>query len=55
VKITVYLVEMDDFAAVNEVYASFFESAPPARVAVAVARLPRGARVELDAIVALPG
>ncbi len=55
VKITVYLVEMDDFAAVNEVYASFFEQEPPARVAVAVSRLPRGARVELDAVVQLPG
>lgn len=54
VKITVYLVEMDDFAAVNEVYASFFEQEPPARVAVAVSRLPRGARVELDAVVLLP-
>lgn len=54
VKITVYLVEMDDFAAVNEVYASFFEQEPPARVAVAVSRLPRGARVELDAVVQLP-
>ncbi|MBB4664172.1 Rid family detoxifying hydrolase [Conexibacter arvalis] len=54
VKITVYLVEMDDFAAVNDVYASFFEQDPPARVAVAVARLPRGARVEIDAVVALP-
>ena len=54
VKITVYLVDMDDFTAVNEVYGSFFESDPPARVAVAVARLPRGASVELDAIVALP-
>lgn len=54
VKLTVYLVEMDDFAAVNEVYASFFEQDPPARCAVAVARLPRGARVEMDAIVALP-
>jgi 2-iminobutanoate/2-iminopropanoate deaminase len=55
VKITVYLREMADFTAVNEVYASFFESDPPARVAVAVAGLPREARVELDAIVALPG
>jgi 2-iminobutanoate/2-iminopropanoate deaminase len=54
VKITVYLVDMDDFTAVNEVYASFFEQDPPARVAVAVSRLPRGASVELDAIVALP-
>jgi 2-iminobutanoate/2-iminopropanoate deaminase len=55
VKITVYLRDMADFAAVNEVYASFFESDPPARVAVAVAGLPRDAQVELDAIVALPG
>ena len=55
VKITVYLREMGDFAAVNEVYASFFESDPPARVAIAVAGLPRDAQVELDAIVALPG
>jgi 2-iminobutanoate/2-iminopropanoate deaminase len=45
---------MGDFAAVNEVYASFFESDPPARVAFAVAGLPRDAQVELDAIVALP-
>jgi 2-iminobutanoate/2-iminopropanoate deaminase len=55
VKITVYLRDMADFTAVNEVYASFFESDPPARVAIAVAGLPRDARVELDAIVALPG
>jgi 2-iminobutanoate/2-iminopropanoate deaminase len=54
VKITVYLRDMGDFAAVNEVYASFFESDPPARVAVAVAGLPRDAQVELDAVVALP-
>lgn len=54
VKITVYLVDMDDFTAVNEVYASFFEQEPPARVAIAVSRLPRGASVELDAIVSLP-
>ncbi len=55
VKITVYLTDMADFAAVNEVYASFFESDPPARVAIAVAGLPRAALVELDAVVALPG
>jgi 2-iminobutanoate/2-iminopropanoate deaminase len=55
VKITVYLRDMSDFAAVNEVYGSFFESDPPARVAIAAAGLPRDARVELDAIVALPG
>jgi 2-iminobutanoate/2-iminopropanoate deaminase len=53
VKITVYLRDMDDFAAVNEVYGSFFESDPPARVALAVAGLPRDAQVEIDAIVAL--
>jgi 2-iminobutanoate/2-iminopropanoate deaminase len=53
VKITVYLRDMADFAAVNEVYGSFFESDPPARVAVAVAGLPRDAQVEMDAVVAL--
>jgi len=53
VKITVYLRDMDDFAVVNEVYGSFFESDPPARVALAVAGLPRDAQVEIDAIVAL--
>jgi 2-iminobutanoate/2-iminopropanoate deaminase len=54
VKITVYLRDMADFTAVNEVYGSFFETDPPARVAVAVAGLPRDALVELDAVVALP-
>ncbi len=54
VKVTIYLIDMAAFSAVNEVYASFFESNPPARVAVGVAALPRGAQVEMDAIVALP-
>jgi 2-iminobutanoate/2-iminopropanoate deaminase len=54
VKLTVYLTDMGSFAEVNEVYASFFESDPPARVAIGVAALPRGARVEIDAVVALP-
>lgn len=54
VRVTVWLVDMDDFAAVNEVYAEFFESDPPARVAIAVSALPKGARVEVDAVVALP-
>ncbi len=54
VKLTVYLTDMSTFAEVNEVYASFFESDPPARVAVGVAALPRGAKVEIDAVVALP-
>ncbi|MGO9973147.1 MAG: Rid family detoxifying hydrolase [Solirubrobacteraceae bacterium] len=54
VKLTVYLTDMSAFVAVNEVYASFFESDPPARVAIGVAALPRGAQVEIDAVVALP-
>ncbi len=53
VKLTVYLTDMDTFAEVNDVYASFFEADPPARVALAVTALPRGARVEIDAVVAL--
>jgi 2-iminobutanoate/2-iminopropanoate deaminase len=53
VKVSVYLVDMGDFAPVNEVYSEFFVSDPPARVAFAVAALPRAARVEIDAIVAL--
>ena len=55
VKLTVYLIDMGAFAEVNEVYASFFPADPPARVAIAVAALPRGAQVEIDAVVALPG
>lgn len=55
VKITIYMTDLSAFAAVNEVYGSFFESDPPARVAVGVAALPRGAQVEMDAVVALPG
>jgi 2-iminobutanoate/2-iminopropanoate deaminase len=55
VKVTIYMTDMAEFASVNEVYASFFESSPPARVAIGVAALPRGARVEMDAVVALPG
>jgi 2-iminobutanoate/2-iminopropanoate deaminase len=54
VRVTIYLTDMSSFAAINEVYASFFESNPPARVAVGVVALPRGAQVEIDAVVALP-
>jgi 2-iminobutanoate/2-iminopropanoate deaminase len=54
VRITVYLTDMAHFTEVNEVYGSFFERDPPARVAVAVAGLPREALVEIDAVVALP-
>jgi 2-iminobutanoate/2-iminopropanoate deaminase len=53
VRVTVYLTDMRAFAEVNEVYASFFETDPPARVAIGVAALPRGAQVEIDAVVAL--
>jgi 2-iminobutanoate/2-iminopropanoate deaminase len=54
VKITVYMTDITNFAAVNEVYESFFEADPPARVAIGVAALPKGAQVEIDAVVALP-
>ena len=50
VKTTVFLVDMGDYAAMNEVYGEFFSSEAPARSAVAVAALPRGARVEVEAI-----
>jgi 2-iminobutanoate/2-iminopropanoate deaminase len=55
VKVTIYMTDMTAFSSVNEVYGSFFESDPPARLAVGVAALPRGAQVEIDAVVALPG
>jgi 2-iminobutanoate/2-iminopropanoate deaminase len=54
VRVTVYVTDMNAFASVNEVYSSFFESDPPARVTVGVASLPRGAKVEIEAVVALP-
>ena len=54
VKLTVYLTDMRTFPEVNDVYGSFFESDPPARVAIGVSALPRGAMVEIDAVVALP-
>lgn len=52
VKTTVFLQDLADFAAVNEVYARFAGSVPPARSAVAVKALPRGALVEIEAIAA---
>ena len=54
VRLTLYTTEMSSFAAINEVYELFFESDPPARVAIGVAALPRGAKVEIDAVVAIP-
>jgi 2-iminobutanoate/2-iminopropanoate deaminase len=53
VRMTVYLADISTFAEVNEVYASFFESSPPARVAIGVDALPLGAKVEIDAVVAI--
>lgn len=50
VKTTVYLKDMNDFGAMNEVYGSFFTDPYPARVAVEVARLPKDVKVEIDAI-----
>lgn len=52
VKTTVFLVDIDDFAAVNAVYARFMPDPPPARSTFAVAALPKGARIEIDAIAA---
>jgi 2-iminobutanoate/2-iminopropanoate deaminase len=53
VKTTVYLVDMNDFPAMNEVYASYFGSPAPARATVQVGRLPKDVRVEIDAVVHL--
>jgi 2-iminobutanoate/2-iminopropanoate deaminase len=50
VKTTVYLKDMNDFAAMNEVYARYFPENPPARSTVEAARLPRDVRVEIDLI-----
>jgi 2-iminobutanoate/2-iminopropanoate deaminase len=54
VKTTVFLIDMGDFTAMNEVYGRVFGSHRPARSTVAVAGLPRGARVEIEVIAALP-
>jgi 2-iminobutanoate/2-iminopropanoate deaminase len=52
-RLTLYMTDLAAFADVGEVYATFFGESPPARVAIGVASLPRGAQVEIDAIVAL--
>jgi 2-iminobutanoate/2-iminopropanoate deaminase len=54
VKTTVFLADMGEFAAMNQVYSEFFGDAPPARSTVQVVRLPRDARVEIE-VVALRG
>jgi 2-iminobutanoate/2-iminopropanoate deaminase len=53
VKTTVYLKDMNDFAAMNEVYGKYFTAAPPARSTVQAARLPKDALVEIDAVAVL--
>jgi len=53
VKTTVFLNNMSDFAAMNEVYAGFFPDAPPARSTVAVRELPKGVLVEIEAVASL--
>lgn len=50
VKATVFLADMNEFAAMNTVYGNYFSSDPPARATVEVSRLPRDARVEIDVI-----
>ena len=53
VRLTIYTTELEGFVEINEAYAEFFGAEPPARAAVGVAALPTGARVEIDALVAL--
>jgi 2-iminobutanoate/2-iminopropanoate deaminase len=53
VKTTVFLTDMNDFAAMNEAYAAYFESDPPARSCVAVAALPKGVKIEIEAVAAI--
>ena len=52
-RLTIYTTDLGAFAEINDAYAAFFQEAPPARAAVGVAALPKGARVEIDAIVAV--
>lgn len=52
-RITVYLTDLNDFPAMNEVYGTYFQDRPPARACAGVQSLPKGARVEMDAIAAV--
>ena len=52
-KVTVFLADMNDYAAVNEIYAEYVGEQPPARSAIQVAALPAGARVEIEAVAAV--
>jgi len=53
VRTTVFLADMNDFAAMNEIYAEYFTSPAPARATVQVSRLPKDARIEIDVIAAI--
>lgn len=53
-KTTVFLLDMNDFAAMNEVYGAFFAPHKPARSTVQVARLPKDARVEIECVARIP-
>jgi 2-iminobutanoate/2-iminopropanoate deaminase len=55
VKVTAFLMDMNDFAEFNEVYAEYFSASPPARATVQVAGLPKGARVEVECIARVEG
>ncbi|GJL75082.1 MAG TPA: RidA family protein [Nitrosomonas sp.] len=55
VKLNIFLTDLDHFALVNEIMASYFEKPYPARAAIGVKALPRGALVEMDAVMVLPG
>ena len=55
IRTTIFLADLGDFATVNEVYGTYFTSPAPARATVQVARLPRDARIEIDAIAAYEG
>ena len=55
VKTTIFLMDLGDFQKVNEVYGSYFKQQPPARSTVQVAALPKGARVEIEAIAVADG
>ncbi len=54
VKTTVYLIDLGEFGAMNEVYGRYFPAPPPARATIQAARLPRDVRVEIDAIAVVP-
>ncbi|MCE5197880.1 RidA family protein [bacterium] len=54
VKTTIFLTNLEDFARVNDIYGSFFTTDAPARSTVQVAALPRGAKVEIEVVAALP-